>query len=254
VLTGAGLIVIGLSFADIRGGDPLAIIGLSLGVLMVILGCLVPWVQRASAGPHGASVELRSAEEVAQLTTLLAEEPTESRTELVKAGGDGAPRDDELLAGARFLLAEIAFATLFEENEVLTDCNFHLYLLNEDDLLQPVFGTPDRSAHLPMESWKPGQGVVGRAWDIEAFVRAVGDECHDKTYGLTREQEIRYQQLQVVAAIPVGTASSVIGVVSADTRERDSSLGTEDGYREMVLIADLVARVLIDVLKWFEDD
>jgi hypothetical protein len=160
--------------------------------------------------------------------------------------------EDLDVIGARLLLAKIAITTLFIDNEVLPDCRFHLYLHDGKHTLEPVVDLePRRADLLPAESWKEGNGVVGQAWQQVAFFRVVGDECWSE---LTPEQQVRYEALTAVAAIPLEVNDEPVGIISAATEVEDSALKDDRGYQELVLTRDLVTRVLVDVLKWFGDE
>lgn len=162
--------------------------------------------------------------------------------------------DDQELDGARFVLAQLALQTLFTRNELLDDCHFHLYLYDSiSKRLTPVL-EPDDGGTEPVESWLPGRGVVGEAWNEEALVVASGKECSDSTHGLTVAQQTRYRPLRAVSALPVWTASThVIGVLGASSTKKGSALKTTDGREEMLLVSQLVSRILVNVLGWFAD-
>ncbi len=241
-----GVGVIGLGFAQLNGGDPLSLSALGIGGAMVFAACILPWIDTLRAGgAAGLDLHLRPPKEDAAKTTALTRRKLGSPTPTVPA--------DEAAQGARVVLAEMALATIFR-NEILADCRFHLYLPDQVGLLGPVLEHAGRDPALPPpESWPIGHGVVGKAWSEEAFIRAVGAASHDETHGLSPEQQARYANTQVVAALPVRNSQAVIGVVSAASLRADSKLADEDGYEELVLISQLVGRVLIDVLKWFPD-
>ena len=45
----------------------------------------------------------------------------------------------------------------------------------------------------------------------------------------------------------------VIAVLSGSSEDADSPLGSPDGYAEHVALADAMARILVDLLKWADD-
>ncbi len=54
--------------------------------------------------------------------------------------------------------------------------------------------------------------------------------------------------------MPVANASDhVIAVVSGSSDDPDSALGTAEGFDAHLLMAQEVARVLVDLLQWFPD-
>lgn len=99
-----------------------------------------------------------------------------------------------------------------------------------------------------------GRGAVGEAWASGEYVLARGPEVSDDTYGLTPEQQRRYRELAIVAAMPVTNARhAVVAVLAGSSSELDSPLGTAEGFDAQLLVAQEVARVLVDLLKWFTD-
>jgi len=128
---------------------------------------------------------------------------------------------------------------------------FHLYLFDEQrELLLPAFeGRPS-----PGKGWKSGVGAVGESWSTGEYVLVRGEEVSDDTYGLTPAQQHRARNLALVAAMPVTNAGDeVIAVLSASSVDPDSPLGTAEGFDAHLLVAQEVARVLVDLLRWFSD-
>ena len=81
-----------------------------------------------------------------------------------------------------------------------------------------------------------------------------GEEVSDDTYGLTPAQQHRARNLAVVAAMPVTNAhDQVIAVLSGSSVDADSPLATAEGFDAHLLMAQQVARVLVDLLQWFPD-
>ncbi len=235
-----GVAVIGLSFAQIRGGDPLSTAGLTVGALMVCLASLSEQILRIKARAGGVDVEMKA--DVAASTSALADAPPTDRV----------VKESETLAGASYLLASLAIEAIFTKNDLLKNCKFHLYLPDEDGRLAAVLEPDDEDDNL--DSWRAGQGAVGRAWSDDEFVLVTGNECHDGTYNLTSGQQERYRDLTAIAARPIRNAHGLtIGIVSAATSTGDSALVGTDGFIEMALVAELLARILIDTLKWYTD-
>lgn len=62
------------------------------------------------------------------------------------------------------------------------------------------------------------------------------------------------RNLAVVAAMPVANAhDEVIAVISGSSVDVDSALATAEGFDAHLLMAQQVARVLVDLLQWFPD-
>jgi hypothetical protein len=95
---------------------------------------------------------------------------------------------------------------------------------------------------------------VGEAWVSGEYVLARGPEASDDTYGLSAAQQHRARNLAVVTAMPVTNArDEVIAVLAGSSVDPDSPLGTAEGFDALLLVAQEVARVLVDLLQWFQD-
>ena len=106
----------------------------------------------------------------------------------------------------------------------------------------------------PSKGWEIGQGVTGKAWERKDYVIARGNQLTDPMYRLTQEQEERNADLQVVAAMPVANARGrMIAVLTASSTEDDGWLASDEGWVQHSGLADVVARVLVDVLKVARD-
>jgi len=127
-----------------------------------------------------------------------------------------------------------------------------LYLHDEErELLLPILPP----GHLGISpGFAPGQGATGVAWQTEEYVVAEGSAVADDIFGLSPEQKERYRDLAAVAAMPVtNTAGRVIGVLSAASRDSGGALLSGLGFEQHVFLAEAAARILIDLLKWFDD-
>ena len=81
-----------------------------------------------------------------------------------------------------------------------------------------------------------------------------GAEVSDDAYGLTPGQQRRARNLAAVAAMPVTNAGDeVIAVLAASSVDPESALATPEGFDAHLLVAQEVARVLVDLLQWFGD-
>jgi hypothetical protein len=104
------------------------------------------------------------------------------------------------------------------------------------------------------DGWASGQGATGLAWSRNAYIRVEGRRVTDKAFGLTGDQVARYGALKVVAAEPVrNSRGRPIGVLSVSSKTNDGFLMSHDGLVEHIELAEVLARVLIDVLRVARD-
>jgi hypothetical protein len=170
------------------------------------------------------------------------------------AGQEAAADDghDPLVDGARYLGAELVLAHLDALGSgSLHGVNLRLYLPDErGEVLSPVLREPVADNG---ESWRSGEGVVGRAWADNAFVVARGSEVMS---GLERlpARRPRYRQLAIVVAVPVRNAHGrPIAVLSASSRDSESGLDSPEAAGDLFGAAAVCARVLVDLLGWASD-
>ncbi len=98
------------------------------------------------------------------------------------------------------------------------------------------------------EGWAIRQGATGAAWASRSYVRVRGAAVSDGTYGLTSAQQKRYSHLRAVAAAPVLNARvEPIAVLSVSSSHDDGFLFEQDGIIRHAELAEVVARVLIDI-------
>ncbi|MGI8808388.1 MAG: hypothetical protein ACR2KK_11185 [Acidimicrobiales bacterium] len=212
---------------------------LIFGSSLVTLGVVLPRLRNAEVGP-ATGFKLTLAEE-REMSTGLAESAGVVRVEV-----------DQVVAATRLVLASETLGRLLAPDDgPLAGAWFHLYLFDEQrELLLPAF--EGRSS--PSQGWKPGVGAVGEAWASGEYVLVRGQEVSDDTYGLTPDQQHRARNLAVVTAMPVTNAGDeVIAVISGSSVDPDSSLATAEGFDGQLLVAQEVARVLVDLLQWFPD-
>lgn len=75
------------------------------------------------------------------------------------------------------------------------------------------------------------------------------EKVSDSTFGLTEEQQQRYRPLKIVASAPVPNArGQAIGVLSVSSDEDQDALLSPHGRTLHLELAEVVARVLIDIL------
>jgi putative methionine-R-sulfoxide reductase with GAF domain len=237
VLLGAVLLA-----ASIVRGSTNAAYGVGLlvfGTSLVVVGVVLPRLRNAEVGPAtGFKLTL---DEDRAVSTGLAECEQVEKVEV-----------DQVVAATRLVLAsEVLGRVLAPDRGPLADALFHLYLYDEQrELLLPAFeGRPS-----PSRGWKIGAGAVGEAWATGEYVLVQGPEVSDETYGLTPSQQRRARDLAVVAAMPVPNASDeVIAVLAGSSVDAGSGLGSDAGFDAHLLLAREVARVLVDLLRWFAD-
>ena len=239
VLLGAALLLASLFQG---GGSQAYALGLLIfGSGLVVLGIVLPRVQNAEVGP-ATGFKVTLADEVQrELSTGLAESEAVASVEV-----------NQVVAATRVVLASDTLGRLLApDTGPLAGAWFHLYLFDDQrELLLPAFeGRPS-----PSQGWKPGCGAVGEAWSTGEYVLVRGEEVSDGTYGLTPVQQHRARNLALVAAMPVTNAGDeVIAVLSGSSDDPSSALGTSDGFDAHLLMAQEVARVLVDLLQWFPD-
>ena len=224
------------------GGDQAYAFGLLVfGSGLVVLGVVLPRLQNAEVGP-ATGFKLTLADEAERVLS----------TALASSEGTATVEVDHVVAATRVVLAsDVLGRLLAPEAGPLAGAWFHLYLFDDQrELLLPAFeGRPS-----PSKGWRPGVGAVGEAWSTGEYVLAKGEEVSDDTYGLTPAQQHRARNLALVAAMPVTNAGDeVIAVLSGSSVDPDSPLGTVEGFDAQLLVAQEVARVLVDLLQWFSD-
>jgi hypothetical protein len=152
-------------------------------------------------------------------------------------------RDEGREAAGRFILRELLRP---EAARFPPDYEFRLFLPDETGTrLVPEYESAGQS---PSDGWNVGQGATGTAWSSASYVRVRGPAVSDGTYGLTAEQQTRYRTLAVVAAAPVLNARvKPIAVLSVSSSRDDGFLFEGEGPLRHADLAEVVARVLIDI-------
>lgn len=243
IAAGIGLIVAGVVQDDARVAE--AIVFVAFGSGLLALGATFPRLTRAKVGKEGFELDLSARE----ATSLLVSEPPVG----VAAEVDDLD-DDDIIAATRSLLAQNTLLPLLRADEgPLQSAQLELYLYDADaGLLRPM-EMPDRPT--PPDAWPAGRGAVGTAWERGEFVVVEGRATSDETYGLSPEQQEHHQELTAVAAMPVVNAQSqVLAVLGASTIDAAHGLASQEAFDDLVVRGQLIARILVDVLKWFDDD
>lgn len=245
--TGTAYFVAGIVQSPARGGFAVALVSWGGGCL--VLSAFAPRLTELEIGPKGMKGKLHSEREQSAGLLAGAKSPAD----------DGEPlEEDELVVMARTALAGEAIDALLRpaEDGDLAPCKLRLYLLDKEaQLLVPIVQTGEPSAP-SVEFFRPGCGATGTAFVRGERVLVAGPAVADATYGLTSEQQVHFQDLTAVASLPIfNAAGDVIGVLTASTKDPDGPerLSSENGYYEMLSRALALARVLVDLLQWFDD-
>jgi hypothetical protein len=245
VLCGTGwAMLIGAVRFD-RESDALAGFVFALGTLVVLLGALHHRGLRGGAGPQGVNVDVPP-DPTAATTARLAELDTPPREGLA---------EDEADDGTRWYLADeiLTAEVLHPRHPSINDCRGQVWLYDPD--VDALVGILEPGHDGRMSPFKPGQGVVGRAWKEGRYVIAAGsDVANNKTFNLSPVQQARYADLAAAAAMPVTNAvGRQIAVLSMSSTHPDTRLTADDGIDAMAFLSAVVSRVLVDLLKWFDD-
>lgn len=219
----------------------------TLGTFLVAFGAAHHRVREAELSGGGMRMKL---DPMARETVELFEAPDES----ARRGEQLELQPDDVVGEVRFLLAQDVLSRMLRPTEgPLGHCTLHLYLYDADsDQLVTVSapGIPEAA-----DSWDIGQGATGTAYELGQFVLVEGRAVSDDTYGLTPEQQARYSDLSAVAAMPVATASGdVVGVLTVATDDPHHRLASPEAFDDLVVRAEKVARVLVDLLRWFDEE
>jgi hypothetical protein len=136
----------------------------------------------------------------------------------------------------------------------LEGCSLHLYLPDETGMmLVPVF-EPDR-VRGGTGWWQVGQGIVGRAWRDREALTARDAEVMEGLQDLPPARREQYAALAVVVAVPVLNAvGRPIAVLTASSSDPASQVDRPEGIEAMVTHADALARIIVDLLGWENDD
>jgi hypothetical protein len=217
-----------------------------LGVGCLVAGPMLSRLRSAEVGPGTAKFTFDS-----PLTADLAstDEITEEQTD----------EPDEIVAAARFQLASAAQSQILKTSETgpLAGAELYLYLYDhEANQLVPVDPSGEDPSTDEVTWWPVGTGATGSAFERCEFVYVVGDQIRDTTYGVTPEQAERFNDLTVVASMPVTNAEGrAIAVITATTTAPDrGGMADEEGtFNALLAKSMLTARVLVDLLGWFPD-
>jgi hypothetical protein len=241
------------ALVSVFGAESRTQTGLALalgGGALLALGCLR--VRRIKLPL--AELEAEHPEETARYAEIVTEPGPDTRGAARRTGRAIATTVEvrDLIGASRYLAAERSLKHLLTPLDgPLANAEMHLYTYDgKADLLLPVFEPTDDES----EGWRPSIGCVGKAWSDGELVVAKGSEASDATFGLDEARQHRYRELTAVAATPVmNRDGEIIAVLAASTDQHDEAISGEEGQTELLALAEAVARILIDLLKWFSD-
>ncbi len=157
---------------------------------------------------------------------------------------------------ARYNAAETLMRRLrADPGELLTGCTLHLYLPDEEQRLLVTMLEGDLAeARYGGEGWAIGQGIVGRVFRDGDAIVARGADILVELDNLPEIRRERYHGLAVVVAVPVVNANDrVVAVLSAHASDPASPLDSPEGLAQLLALAEVLARVLVDLLGWATD-
>jgi hypothetical protein len=156
-------------------------------------------------------------------------------------------REQRILAGERLLTSLLTNGTELPDH-------YEFRVFGYDDQADRLIPIWEPEGVEGSEGWEPGKGATGVAWDLNEYVQVRGGAVSDGTYGLTKAQQHRYSNLEVVAAMPIRNArAEKIGVLTGSSTRDDGRLASPMGQQRHRELCEIVARILIDVLEQARD-
>jgi hypothetical protein len=157
---------------------------------------------------------------------------------------------------ARYNAAETLMRRLrADPGPQLIGCSLHLYLPDEEQrlLVTALEHDSDRS-RFGREGWAVGQGIVGRVWRDGDAIVARGVDILAALDDLADAHREPYLDLAVLVAVPVVNANDrTVGVLTAHASDQDTRLDSPEGLAQLLALAEVLARVLVDLLGWATD-
>lgn len=241
VLVGTGWSVLVGAVRLEQASDALAGGSIAIGSLLVVLGALHHRGMRGGAGPLNVSVPPEPAGETTKRIAERSRQPTPEEL-----------ADDETDDAARYLLGERALEQfVLTPAPPLNDCRGQVWLF--DDNKEILYGILE-PGHPGNVTFAPGEGAVGRSWVEEAYVIAEGEAVVSRDLGLDAAKIDRYADVTAAAAVPVFNAGGEkLAVLSMSSQDPDTQLGSEEGLQHLLFLAEVTARVLVDLFKWFDE-
>lgn len=124
---------------------------------------------------------------------------------------------------------------------------FRVFVYDEDEDALVISYDPE-GWKKSSTTWSPGRGATGAAWERKQYVLAEGEKVADETFRLTPEEQARYRDLKVVAAMPVyDERGNVIAILTGSSKVDDGVLSSPEGVRRHEEVAAIVGRVLTDL-------
>jgi hypothetical protein len=157
---------------------------------------------------------------------------------------------------ARYNAAETLMRRLrADPGPQLIGCSLHLYLPDEEQrlLVTALEHDPDRS-RFGREGWAVGQGIVGRVWRDGDAIVARGRDILRALDDLAETHREPYLDLAVLVAVPVVNANDrTVAVLTAHAADQTTRLDSPEGLAQLLALAEVLARVLVDLLGWATD-
>ncbi len=129
---------------------------------------------------------------------------------------------------------------------------YHLQVFLPDPGRKRLIPVADPDGIGPEEGWRidrdPPQAVTGAAWRTNDYVFAKGSAVSDATYGLTPEQQQRYERLTGVSATPIrDPRGNPIGVLTVCTEQADPKVSEREFVELLIALATELAPTLEDL-------
>jgi signal transduction protein with GAF and PtsI domain len=157
---------------------------------------------------------------------------------------------------ARYNAAETLMRRLrADPGSQLVGCSLHLYLPDDEQrlLVTALEHDLDRS-RFGREGWAVGQGIVGRVWRDGDAIVARGVDIVTALGDLAEAYREPYEDLAVLVAVPIVNANDrTIGVLTAHADNQETRLDSPEGLAQLLALAEVLARVLVDLLGWATD-
>lgn len=142
--------------------------------------------------------------------------------------------------------------TLLDQIQNRLPTGYHVQIFLPASDRKHLIPARDPSRVGPEEGWRidldPPQAVTGAAWKTNDYVFAKGPAVSDAAFGLTPEQQQRYNELTAVAATPIrDPRRNPIGVLTVSTQENDIRVTDREFVELLIASAAELAPVLEDL-------
>jgi len=154
--------------------------------------------------------------------------------------------EERFVAGSKAI--ELVLSNL---PQTLTEYSFRLYLFDADkDKLVPSSGPV--LSH-PGTEWDRDRGATGRAYYLNEYQRVQGAQCWGADWGLTADQQAKYQQrdMKIVAAMPLrNSRRECVGVLSGSSYTDGSHyLASPPGMDQHIELARIISQLVVHLLR-----